>query len=101
MFLNSTMNIIRIKKGNFWKKLKTSRIFNFSRCKFSVRENSAFTLIEIIIVLAIVAVLSTLVTLSLSRANSQQTLDKGALTIVSLLNEARSSAISSKDFSDY
>ena len=62
---------------------------------------TGFSLIEIIIVLSIITVLATIVTLSFSSIGSKQALEKTTVSIISILDEAKSMALSSKDFSDY
>ncbi|MFA5934901.1 MAG: type II secretion system protein [Candidatus Paceibacterota bacterium] len=60
-----------------------------------------FSFVEIITVLAIIATLSTIVVMSFSDAGSKQALEKTTISIISILNEAKSMSISSKDFSGY
>ena len=60
-----------------------------------------FSFIEITIVLAIITILSTIVVFSFSSAGSKQSLEKTTISVISILNEAKSMAVSSKDFSDY
>jgi len=66
-----------------------------------IKKNKGFSLIEMVIVLAIVAILSYIAVLSFSKTNSREALDKSVLTLISILNEAKSEAISSKNFSNY
>ncbi len=63
--------------------------------------NKGFTFVEIMVVLAIITFLTSIVTLSFNSLGGRQSLDKTAISIISILNEARSMAISSKDFSNY
>ena len=63
--------------------------------------NSGFTFVEIISVLAIMAILATVVTMSFSSVGGKQSLEKATISVISIFNEAKSMAISSKDFSDY
>lgn len=63
--------------------------------------NKGFTFVEIVAVLAIITFLSSIVVLSLNSLGGRQSLDKTTISIISILNEARSMAISSKDFSNY
>jgi prepilin-type N-terminal cleavage/methylation domain-containing protein len=60
-----------------------------------------FSFVEITTVLAIITILSTVVVVSFSSAGSKQSLEKTTISIISILNEAKSMAVSSKDFSDY
>jgi prepilin-type N-terminal cleavage/methylation domain-containing protein len=61
----------------------------------------AFTLIEVIIVFVIIGLIIGLIIYSFNNMNKVQSLDKGTLNILSLLDEARYSAMSSKEFVDY
>ncbi|MFA6797377.1 MAG: type II secretion system protein [Candidatus Paceibacterota bacterium] len=63
--------------------------------------NFGFSFVEIIIVLAIISSLSTIVVLSFSKVGGVQSLEKTTISVISILNEAKSMAISSKDYSDY
>lgn len=60
-----------------------------------------FTLVELIISVAIMAVLSGLLLSSFNTSAKRQAVDKGADTLVALVNEARSLTISSKAASSY
>jgi prepilin-type N-terminal cleavage/methylation domain-containing protein len=64
-------------------------------------KNKGFTLVEIVIVIAIMAIISTVVIFSFSNINSSSALDKGAMEVLSNLNKARSLTLSSKDSSSY
>lgn len=61
----------------------------------------AFTLVEILVVIGILAAVSSVVIFSFFSFSKQQSLNSGALNVMSVLNEARSLAMSSKDFSNY
>lgn len=61
----------------------------------------AFSVVEILIAMAIVAVAVTVVTVSLSKLNSRQALDKSALLVSSVLDEARAKTLSSQGGSQY
>lgn len=63
--------------------------------------NKGFSLIEVMVVLTIVVMITIIASFSLREMNKGQILDKSTLTVLSVLNEARSMAMSSKDFSDY
>ncbi len=60
-----------------------------------------FTLIEIIVIIGILLVISFLTFSSFSNLNSAQALDKDVMEVTSLLNEARSLTLSSKESSQY
>lgn len=59
------------------------------------------TLIEILVVIVIMTIILTVVAISLSRLNSSQALDKGAMLVVSALDEARSLTLSAKNADKY
>ncbi|MDD4803789.1 MAG: prepilin-type N-terminal cleavage/methylation domain-containing protein [Candidatus Pacebacteria bacterium] len=63
--------------------------------------NFGFSFVEIIIVLAIISSLSAIVVLSFSKVGGVQSLEKTTISVISILNEAKSMAVSSKDYSDY
>lgn len=63
--------------------------------------NQGFTVLEILFVVAIIALAVTIVTISLSKLNSSQALDQSAALITSILDEARSLTLSSKGDSQY
>ncbi len=65
------------------------------------KNKTGFSFIELISVLAIIAVLATIIVMSFSNAGSKESLDKTTISVISILDEAKSMAISSKDFSDY
>ena len=54
-----------------------------------------------VIVLAIVAILASVVVISFNSAGKSEALDTTTVSAVSILNEAKSMAVSSKDASDY
>jgi len=65
------------------------------------KKRGGFTFTELMIVIAIMTVLLTVVFFNFKTVGSKQNLDKTTLTIFSVLNEAKSNSISSKDFSDH
>lgn len=60
-----------------------------------------FTLIELVIVLTILSILASVVVSSFNRVGGSEALDTTVMSTISILNEARSSAVSSKDASNY
>lgn len=60
-----------------------------------------FTLLEILFSIAILGILVTIVTFSFSKLNSQQELENSTDLVVTILNEARSLTLSSKNDSQY
>lgn len=60
-----------------------------------------FTVIETLVVVAIIALTVTIIAISFSKLNASQALDKSATLITSTLDEARSLTLSSKDDSQY
>lgn len=64
-------------------------------------DNKGFTLIEILVSLVILGLAVTIVTFSFSKLNSSQTLKQSAEIVVSVLDEAKSLTLSSKEASQY
>jgi len=62
---------------------------------------AGFTFIEIAIVIAILVLVISTVTFSFFSFGQRQSLDEGSLNVLSVFNEARSMAMSSKNFSNY
>ncbi|MFA6227349.1 MAG: hypothetical protein WC631_02655 [Candidatus Paceibacterota bacterium] len=60
-----------------------------------------FTFVETSIVIGILVLICSVVVFSFFSLGERQSLDRSALNIFSILSEARSLAISSKDFSNY
>jgi prepilin-type N-terminal cleavage/methylation domain-containing protein len=67
----------------------------------AMKNNQGFTFIEIIIVIAIMAVLAVMILPSLSRFRNEQALKNATADIVSLLNKAKSDADSLTLSTDY
>ncbi len=67
----------------------------------SSRLESGFTFLEIVLVIAILGLAITVVSLSFSKLESSQVLDKSSLSVVSVLSEARSATLSALDDSQY
>ena len=67
----------------------------------SLHGKRGFMLIELIIVLTIITILVSITVSSFSTVGESEALDTSVMSTISVLNEARSSAISSKDASDY
>jgi len=62
---------------------------------------TGFTLLEVIIVLCIITIISSVTLVSLSGVGSKQSLDKSGLLVMSLLEQARSETLASKNSSEY
>ncbi len=60
-----------------------------------------FTILEILMALAIAGIALAIVTLSFSKLNQNQALDKSALVIISVLDEARALTLAGKDGAQY
>ncbi len=60
-----------------------------------------FSLVEILIVIVILTILTSMVVSSFGSAGGSQALDTSTVSIISVLNEAKSLAVSSKDASNY
>ena len=63
--------------------------------------SSGFTLVELLIVLAVIALVASAATFSFTQLDGSQSIDKTTLSVLSFLNEAQSQAISSKDDSNF
>ncbi len=63
--------------------------------------HKGFTVLEMLIAIAIITLMVTIVTISFSKLNSAQTLEKSATLVTSVLDEARSLTFSSKGDSQY
>ncbi len=66
-----------------------------------IQKNKGINLIEILIVISIIGVLSSVVILNLSKFRAEQSLQNTDVDIVSLLNEARTNTISSQNSTTY
>lgn len=64
-------------------------------------KNKGISIIEIIIVISIIAIISAITIPNLSQFRNQQAIKNTAEDIISLLNEARNSTISSKNSNTY
>ena len=60
-----------------------------------------FTLVEMVVVLAIIGILITIVLSSFGKEGGTEALNTSIVSIISILQEAHSNAVSSKDASDY
>lgn len=60
-----------------------------------------FSLVELTTVLAIIGILTVLVTTTFKKAGGGTAVETSAVSVIAVLNEAKSSAISSKNASDY
>lgn len=60
-----------------------------------------FSLMEIVVVIAIMSMIGTFVVIAYAKFNSSQALEKDALQVISVLNQARSLTLSSKGNSQY
>lgn len=76
-------------------------LYKMHKSKNKINYLRAFTLIEISIVLGIIAVLVAMIIPSFSNVGSNEALGTTVTSVISVLNEARSSAISSKNASGY
>ncbi len=65
------------------------------------KHKKGFTAVEILITLAILGILGSIVIGGFNSLNRRQAIDKDALLVVAILNEARSLTISSKEDSKY
>lgn len=63
--------------------------------------NKGFTALEILVAISIITLAVTIITVSFSRLNSAQALDKSATLVTSVLDEARSLTLSSQGDSQY
>lgn len=63
--------------------------------------SKGFTIIEIIVVVSIIALVITIIAFSFSKLNSSQALEKNADLVVSILDEARTLTLSSKNAFQY
>ena len=60
-----------------------------------------FTVLEILVAISIITLVVTIITISFSKLNSAQALDKSATLVTAVLDEARSLTLSSKGDSQY
>lgn len=66
-----------------------------------INKNKGFTLIEILIVIAILGIISSIVLLNLSQFRNEQLLKNTTLDVVSLLSKARQDTLSSVNSTNY
>ena len=64
-------------------------------------KHKGFTVLEILVAISIITLVVTIITISFSKLNSAQALDKSADLVASVLDEARSLTLSSKGDSQY
>ena len=64
-------------------------------------KNKGISIVEILVVVSIIAIISAIVVPNLSEFHNQQVIKNTAEDVISLLNEARNSTISSKDSNTY
>jgi len=69
--------------------------------KSNKKNRSAFSLVEMLIVLAIITILVLMIVPSFRNVGGREALDTTTVSVMSVLNEAKSLAVSSKDASDY
>src|SRR3989338_10343517 len=67
----------------------------------NLKYNKGFSLIEMLVVIAILVLMATVITVGLSSFYKGRTLDGAVEQAISLINEARSKTLSSKDSSQY
>jgi prepilin-type N-terminal cleavage/methylation domain-containing protein len=63
--------------------------------------SKGFTFVEIVLVLAILAILISLIIPSFGKVGGSEALDTATMSVIAVLNEAKSQAISSKNASNY
>ncbi|MFA6386717.1 MAG: prepilin-type N-terminal cleavage/methylation domain-containing protein [Candidatus Paceibacterota bacterium] len=68
---------------------------------FQINKNKGFTLIEILAVIAILGIISSIIILSLSQFRNEQLLKNTTLDVVSLLSKARQNTLSSVNSTNY
>lgn len=66
-----------------------------------ITSKKAFSIVEILIVISIVAILTSMTFYFFNNIGSNQSLDTTTVSVISILDEAKSNAISSKDASNY
>lgn len=66
-----------------------------------INKNKGFTLIEILMVIAILGIISSIVLLNLSQFRNEQLLKNTTLDVVSLLSKARQNTLSSVNSTNY
>lgn len=76
-------------------------MFNFLKINNKKYKTSGFTLMEIIIVIAIITIISSIVLFNLSNFRNEQDLKNTEMEIVSLLDKARQNTLSSVNSNNY
>ncbi|MEI7688807.1 MAG: prepilin-type N-terminal cleavage/methylation domain-containing protein [Candidatus Nomurabacteria bacterium] len=76
-------------------------MFNFLKINNNKYKSSGFTLMEILIIIAIVTVISSIVLFNLSNFRNEQDLKNAEMEIVSLLDKARQNTLSSVNSNNY
>ncbi|MFH1455083.1 MAG: type II secretion system protein [bacterium] len=72
-----------------------------SKLNKQLKFSKGFTLIEILLVLSIIVILVVMIIPSFSKVGGSEALDTTTMSAIAVLNVAKSSAVSSKDASDY
>ncbi|MEK7461805.1 MAG: hypothetical protein AAB586_01910 [Patescibacteria group bacterium] len=67
----------------------------------TTRKMGGFTILEILLALLLITLAVSIITVSFSKLNSSQVLDKSTDLIISIMDEARSLTLSSKDDTQY
>lgn len=66
-----------------------------------INKNKGFTLIELLVVFVVIAIISSIIIVSLSAFRNEQILKNTTLDVVSLLNKARQNTLSSINSTNY
>jgi len=76
-------------------------LFEMNRYKKYKKLSKGFSLVELLIVIAILAVITSIVVSSFGQTGGNEALNTSTVSAISVLNGAKSMAISSKDASNY